>query len=146
MFLWRSRSNSSYLLFNWKILYFGRHSDSLFLHSRIISDENERHLYRHLFYYRYVVSNTSKLLIEKIIIGHVGGVLAPLLADAGKKIDPALPYIIFSIVNIIVGVLCLLLPETNHIPLPNTIQEAVEMEKYEGKKCIIGFCIFNYFL
>ena len=61
--------------------------------------------------------------------------LAPLLADAGKKINPALPYIIFSTVNIITGLLCLLLPETNNIPLPNTIQEAIDMEKYESKIC-----------
>ena len=59
--------------------------------------------------------------------------LAPLLADAGKKIDPSLPYIIFSTVCFVTGFLCLLLPETNHIALPNTIQEAVDMEKYECK-------------
>ncbi|XP_046458204.1 organic cation transporter protein-like [Daphnia pulex] len=63
-------------------------------------------------------------------LGHFGGVVAPILADAGRKIDPAFPYIIFAIVNVCVGILGLLLPETNHLPLPTTIQEAVDMEKY----------------
>lgn len=47
----------------------------------------------------------------------------------GRKIDPALPFIIFAVVNISVGILCLLLPETNKITLPATVQEAVDMEK-----------------
>ncbi|EFX66628.1 hypothetical protein DAPPUDRAFT_302495 [Daphnia pulex] len=62
--------------------------------------------------------------------GRFGGILAPLLADAGSKIDPAFPYIVFAIANIAVGVLCFLLPETNNLPLPNNIQEAIDMEKH----------------
>ncbi|XP_046657878.1 organic cation transporter protein-like [Daphnia pulicaria] len=62
--------------------------------------------------------------------GRVGGILAPIIASAGRKVDPALPFIIFAGVNISVGVLCLLLPETNKITLPATVQEAVDMEKY----------------
>ncbi|EFX66627.1 hypothetical protein DAPPUDRAFT_64502 [Daphnia pulex] len=61
--------------------------------------------------------------------GRFGGIVAPLLADAGSRIDPALPYIIFAIANIAVGVLCFLLPETKNLPLPNNIQEAIDMEK-----------------
>ncbi|EFX70747.1 hypothetical protein DAPPUDRAFT_60927, partial [Daphnia pulex] len=63
--------------------------------------------------------------------GRVGGILAPIIASAGRKVDPALPFIIFAGVNISVGVLCLLLPETNKITLPATVQEAVDMEKYK---------------
>ncbi|XP_046647945.1 organic cation transporter protein-like [Daphnia pulicaria] len=62
--------------------------------------------------------------------GRFGGILAPLLADAGSRIDPAFPYIVFAIANIAVGVLCFLLPETNNLPLPNNIQEAIDMEKH----------------
>jgi OCT family organic cation transporter-like MFS transporter 4/5 len=51
------------------------------------------------------------------------------IQSQGSRIDPAFPYIIFAIANIIVGVLCFLLPETNNIPLPNNIQEAIDMEK-----------------
>jgi OCT family organic cation transporter-like MFS transporter 4/5 len=47
----------------------------------------------------------------------------------GSRIDPAFPYIVFAIANIAVGVLCFLLPETNNLPLPNNIQEAIDMEK-----------------
>ena len=79
-------------------------------------------------------------------MGHFGGVLAPLLADAGVKIDPTLPYIIFSVVNITVGVLCLLLPETNHIPLPDTIQEAVDMEKYYVAISLIVIHLLTHFV
>jgi len=83
--------------------------------------------------------------------GRIGGILAPYLADTvraetnvlilntlvyylyflqGRRIDPALPYIIFSIFNIASGLMCYLLPETNHAPLPENIQEAIELEKY----------------
>ena len=51
------------------------------------------------------------------------------IQSQGSRIDPTFPFIIFAIANIIVGVLCFLLPETNNIPLPNNIQEAIDMEK-----------------
>ena len=47
----------------------------------------------------------------------------------GRTVDPSFPYIIFASVNIIVGLMCLLLPETNRVPLPATVQEAKELEK-----------------
>lgn len=62
--------------------------------------------------------------------GRVGGILAPIIATAGRKIDPALPFIVFAGVNLSVGLLCLLLPETNKTTLPDTVEEAEEMEKY----------------
>lgn len=82
--------------------------------------------------------------------GRVGGILAPIIATAvsklrkilrywrlpeftaytqGRKIDPALPFIVFAGVNLSVGLLCLLLPETNKTTLPDTVEEAEEMEK-----------------
>ena len=48
----------------------------------------------------------------------------------GRRVYPALPYITFAVVNVVVGVLCLLLPETRNTPFPATIQDAVDLEKY----------------
>ncbi len=70
----------------------------------------------------------------------------------GRKFDPALPFIIFAGVNISVGVLCLLLPETKKIALPATVQEAVDMEKYIdyillivlNVVCLYFCCFFRY--
>ena len=47
----------------------------------------------------------------------------------GRRIDPALPYIIFSVINISMGSLTFLLPETTGVPLPMNVKEAVDMEK-----------------
>ena len=43
--------------------------------------------------------------------------------------NPVVPYIIFAIVNISVGLLCLLLPETGKVELPSTLQDAIDLEK-----------------
>lgn len=45
------------------------------------------------------------------------------------KTNPAFPYLVFGILNIIVGLLSLLLPESKGSPLPSTFAEAVELEK-----------------
>ena len=50
----------------------------------------------------------------------------------GRRFNPALPYIIFAGVNILVGSFCFALPETNHATLPSNIQEAIELEKYHN--------------
>jgi len=59
--------------------------------------------------------------------GRIGGILAPIVADLGRRTGPTVPFIIFAVVNIIVGFICLVLPETNNLPLPSTIQEAKNM-------------------
>ena len=48
----------------------------------------------------------------------------------GREYGPALPFTIFAIINIIAGLICLLLPETNNTPLPSSIQEAKDLSKY----------------
>jgi len=45
--------------------------------------------------------------------GRLGGILAPIIDSMGRSINPALPYIIFAIFDIIVGTASFLLPETN---------------------------------
>jgi len=63
-------------------------------------------------------------------MGKVGAILAPSLAEMGRKKDPSLPYFIFAGVNLVVGLLCLWLPETNKTRLPATIQEANHIDRY----------------
>lgn len=49
----------------------------------------------------------------------------------GRNLNPALPYIIFAGTAIALGIVSLFfLPESNKYPLPATIQEAIDMEKY----------------
>jgi len=60
----------------------------------------------------------------------IGGILAPSLASIGRMVDQSTPYIIFAVVNIVIGSLCMMLPETSKSPLPTTIQEAEDIEKY----------------
>jgi len=69
--------------------------------------------------------------------GRIGGIMAPIIADMGRNVDPALPFIIFSIICIIVAALCCFLPETNHLSLPSTIKEA---EEQKWKLDLCGKC------
>jgi len=59
-----------------------------------------------------------------------GSIAAPALAEVGRNVNQATPYIIFAIVNISVGLLCALLPETGNATLPATIKDAENMNKY----------------
>ena len=68
------------------------------------------------------------------IIGRVGGILAPELIQLEKenKNDPLLksiPMITLSLSGFIAGILCLLLPRTEDIPLLQTMTEANELYK-----------------
>ncbi|KAI9559821.1 hypothetical protein GHT06_013828 [Daphnia sinensis] len=68
--------------------------------------------------------------------GRIGGILAPIISDwvtllcLGKKTDvhASIPFFVFATINILVGVLCFLLPETKRISFPATIKEAIEMK------------------
>jgi len=59
-----------------------------------------------------------------------GSIAAPALAEVGRNVNQATPYIIFAVVNISVGLLCFLLPETGNATLPATIKDAENMNKY----------------
>jgi len=59
----------------------------------------------------------------------VGGILAPSLAGIGRMVNQSMPFIIFAIANIVIGSLCMMLPETSNSPLPTTIKEAEDIEK-----------------
>ncbi|XP_045024244.1 solute carrier family 22 member 15 isoform X2 [Daphnia magna] len=62
--------------------------------------------------------------------GRIGGILAPIISDWGKKTDvhASIPFLVFATINILVGLLCFLLPETKMISFPATIKEANEMK------------------
>ena len=49
----------------------------------------------------------------------------------GRNVNQKVPFITFAIVNIIIGFLCTLLPETKDTLLPSTIEDA---EKIGSKK------------
>ena len=51
------------------------------------------------------------------------------LSSQGKA-NPAIPYLVLGIVNIVVGLLSLLLPETKGLPMPSNIAEAKAQEKW----------------
>ncbi|XP_013412424.1 organic cation transporter protein isoform X1 [Lingula anatina] len=59
----------------------------------------------------------------------VGSLIAPFVADLNKIWGP-LPYLIFGITSVIAGILALLLPETLHHRLPDTIIEGENFGKY----------------
>jgi len=60
-----------------------------------------------------------------------GSFAAPALAALGRNGSQTGPFVIFAIVNIIIGFLCMLLPETKDTLLPATIEDA---EKIGSKK------------
>nr|CAH0107522.1 unnamed protein product [Daphnia galeata] len=62
--------------------------------------------------------------------GRIGGIIAPIISDWGKNNgQDSIPFFIFATINILVGLLCLLLPETKDTAFPATINEAIAMEK-----------------
>ncbi|XP_059353609.1 organic cation transporter protein-like isoform X2 [Daphnia carinata] len=62
--------------------------------------------------------------------GRIGGILAPIISDWGKRSDvhASMPFFVFATINILVGLLCFLLPETRKTSFPSTIKEAIEMK------------------
>jgi len=56
--------------------------------------------------------------------GRIGSILAPIIANMGRTLGSEVPFIIFAVINIMVGFLCLVLPETNNLPLPSTMEQA----------------------
>ncbi|EFX65785.1 hypothetical protein DAPPUDRAFT_332857 [Daphnia pulex] len=60
-------------------------------------------------------------------VGKVGGILAPVMSAMGAK-NRSLPYIVFGCINLVVGALSLMLPETKGLPIPATIQDAKDLE------------------
>lgn len=62
--------------------------------------------------------------------GKIGSIISPYIAALGLT-DPTLPYIIFGSVSLFAGFLTVLLPETKGISLPVTVQEAVDLERYD---------------
>jgi len=63
-------------------------------------------------------------------VDNIGGMMAPSLADIGRMVDQSVPYIIFAVANIVIGLFCLMLPETSQSQLPTTIIEAEDIERY----------------
>jgi len=61
--------------------------------------------------------------------GRIGSMMSPIIANLGRNNSPEVPFIIFAVINIIVGFVCLFLPETNNETLPATIQQAKDLSK-----------------
>lgn len=61
--------------------------------------------------------------------GRIGSMLSPIIANLGRKKSPEVPFIVFAAINMVVGFICLFLPETNNETLPATIQEAKDLSK-----------------
>ncbi|XP_052820410.1 organic cation transporter protein-like [Mya arenaria] len=63
------------------------------------------------------------------MVGRFGSVICPYITDLGRfvpgKFGQALPLIVFGGLSVVAGLLSLYLPETNGVPLPETIQDAV---------------------
>lgn len=44
-------------------------------------------------------------------------------------VNRSLPYVIFGAISLVIGVFTLLLPETKGLPIPATIQQAIDLDK-----------------
>nr|KAG5711191.1 hypothetical protein BaRGS_004835 [Batillaria attramentaria] len=66
-------------------------------------------------------------------VGRVGSVVSPYIADlslfVGGRFGPALPLIVFGGLTMAAGGLSLMLPETRHRKLPETLEDAVNFGK-----------------
>ncbi|XP_033739920.1 organic cation transporter protein-like [Pecten maximus] len=71
-------------------------------------------------------------------VARVGGMLAPYVASSGDlvggKFGKALPLVIFGAFSVSAGLLCLLLPETLHKKLPETIEDGINFNKGSKKE------------
>ncbi|CAH1257359.1 SLC22A5 [Branchiostoma lanceolatum] len=66
------------------------------------------------------------------MIGRAGGILAPFVALLGEYWAP-LPLLTFGILSLLDGVAILALPETLGVPLPNTLEDAENLNSVRGK-------------
>ena len=69
-------------------------------------------------------------------LGRFGSIFA-LLADAMAAIWKPLPMVIMGSVAVCAGILATFLPETVGLPLPQNVQEALDISKRQDKR---GFC------
>ena len=64
------------------------------------------------------------------LFARIGGMLAPQVVSLGNLGFPSLPLVFMGVLSLIGGVLILaLLPETLGKPLPDTIKDALDLEK-----------------
>ncbi|CAH1264097.1 SLC22A5 [Branchiostoma lanceolatum] len=66
------------------------------------------------------------------MIGRAGGILAPFVALLGEYWAP-LPLLTFGILSFLDGVAILALPETLGVPLPNTLEDAENLDRMREK-------------
>ncbi|XP_078484293.1 organic cation/carnitine transporter 2-like [Ciona intestinalis] len=59
----------------------------------------------------------------------VGAIASPYIVFLGERASSYFAYLIMSFIGLVAAGLCLLLPETKGIPLPETLADAVEMER-----------------
>uniref|UniRef100_F6WIM7 Major facilitator superfamily (MFS) profile domain-containing protein n=1 Tax=Ciona intestinalis TaxID=7719 RepID=F6WIM7_CIOIN len=63
----------------------------------------------------------------------VGSIASPYLIFLGQQTNFYSPYLIMASFGLSAAGLCLLLPETKSIPLPETMEDAEELERFESK-------------
>ncbi|XP_022236852.1 organic cation transporter protein-like, partial [Limulus polyphemus] len=59
----------------------------------------------------------------------IGSMVAPFVKELGKATSKGVPFGIFGGLSVISGLLVLLLPETNKLPIPDTLAEGEEFGK-----------------
>ncbi|CAL1296783.1 unnamed protein product [Larinioides sclopetarius] len=76
-------------------------------------------------------------------VSRIGAFLAPFVRDLGRANHPVIPQILFGVLSVTAGGLALILPETSHCSVPDTIKEAAgisrknESEKHPEEKWIL---------
>jgi len=72
------------------------------------------------------------------MVGRMGSGASGYIAILSDVTLPIVPMIIFSVFSLVAGVLVLFLPETQDLPLPDTLQDAVTLLKSDNKyKCVV---------
>ncbi|XP_055945527.1 organic cation transporter protein-like isoform X1 [Argiope bruennichi] len=63
------------------------------------------------------------------VSARIGSIIAPFVRELGKATHPVVPQLFFGILAASAGFLVLLLPETNNLVIPDTLQEASEIAR-----------------
>nr|XP_039250260.1 solute carrier family 22 member 4-like [Styela clava] len=68
-------------------------------------------------------------------MARVGAIAAPYLIFAGESVSRYIPYLVMGGFSVMAGLSTLLLPETLKVPLPETLKDSVDLDKYNIRLC-----------
>ncbi|XP_047990494.1 organic cation transporter protein-like [Leguminivora glycinivorella] len=77
----------------------------------------------------YPTRHRSSLFAYSSMVGRIGGILAPLMPGVAAVVWEQLPFVVFGALALVSGMLVLLAPETLGAPLPDSMEDAVELGK-----------------